>query len=861
MADQTVRVRLEANVSSYMAAMGQAALATKQVSREISGAGKTGKTELNQLGTGAMVAGGAMLAGFGLAIGASANFEAVLSDLGATTGATAAEMELLRQQALDAGQATVFSATEAATAQTLLSKAGLSTADILGGGLTGALDLAAAGQLDLEKATQITSTTMGAFKLQGGDVVRIADALAAGANKSEADVEGLGLSLQQTALVADQLGISMEASVGTLAMFAHAGLRGSDAGTSMKTMLQRFNPVSDEAAGLMEELNIQFFDAQGNFVGLEAAAGSLQAGMSGLTQEQRASAMQTIFGQDAIRAATILYEGGAPGVAEWTAKVSDAGYASELAAAKTDNLKGDVEQLGGAIETSLIQGGTQANGVLRFLTQSTTDVVSGIGSMPGPLAAVAMGFTGVTGTGLLTIGMLGTLAPKVREGLSTLESMGPAGERAASGISKSAKAAGAGAVAVAGLTLAWSMWNAEREKSKSAAERAIDLIETTGVEQARRQIEEARKQVALIDEEIANSSRDAFWDADKRADLSMMRNELVGWGNDMMVVADQADALAAATGGNADEILVWLDGQREAGNVFGSNEEALEAYQAALATGAVGLNDVSVETKIAERATEDFEDAVKALIGTQIEAFDTETDFAGALADLTDELLKNGTTLDLNTEAGRKNRDALSAAAQGALDHAVAVANETGSIQAGNDVLAAHVLQLLAVLGQLGLNRDEAMAYIAQLGLTPETLTTLVNLDTGQANAKLDELQRKARDIFASLNPFGGGPAPGKALGGDAPPHSITEVNERGVEMFTMGGKDYLMTGASGGKVTPHAQTMAALGGGTTTIVKKFDVTLSAPNYMGNERDLVRVFTPAIREEIRRLERSTAGRD
>ncbi|MEO6467503.1 MAG: phage tail tape measure protein, partial [Acidimicrobiia bacterium] len=266
---------------------------------------------MSKLGTGAMIGGGLLVAGFGLAVGAAAQFDKAMSGVGAVSDASAAQMGRLRQAALDAGKATVFSASEAATAEAELAKAGVSTADILGGALRGSLDLAAAGQLELGEAATIAAQAMNVFKLEGSDVGHVADVLAAGANKSAADVSQLGQALQQGGLLARQTGLSLEDTVGALAAFADNALIGSDAGTSLKSMLQRLTPQSKEAKDLMQELGISAYDAAGQFIGLDKFAGNLKSSLKNLTPEQRNSALATIFGSDAVRAANILYDEGA----------------------------------------------------------------------------------------------------------------------------------------------------------------------------------------------------------------------------------------------------------------------------------------------------------------------------------------------------------------------------------------------------------------------------------------------------------------------------------------------------------------------------------------------------------------------
>ena len=150
---------------------------------------------------------------------------------------------------------------------------------------------------------------MNVFGLGGDQVAHIADVLAtAGANKSAADVGQLGDALRQGGLVAKQTGLSMEETVGVLSMFADSALVGSDAGTSLKTMLQRLVPQSDEAADAMARLGLDFFDAQGQFVGIAEVARQLQTSLGGLSDAQRQQALTTLFGSDAVRAASILME-------------------------------------------------------------------------------------------------------------------------------------------------------------------------------------------------------------------------------------------------------------------------------------------------------------------------------------------------------------------------------------------------------------------------------------------------------------------------------------------------------------------------------------------------------------------------
>jgi TP901 family phage tail tape measure protein len=371
----TVYVDVKAETSGFLRDVTQAG---QGAARSLAGLAASGaKTVLSDIGT----MGGTAALGLGVlggaALKASSDFDAAMSGVQAVSNASVQELDALRDAALEAGKATVFSASDAAVAQGELAKAGIGTADILSGALRGSLDLAAAGQLELGRAAEISAQAMNLFNLQGSDVSRVADVLAAGANKSAADVEQLAQGMQQGGLVAGQLGLSLEDTVGVLSLFADNALVGSDAGTSLKTMLQRLVPTTKEQTNMMNELGLSFFDADGKFVGLEETARRLQTQMGGLTDEQRLNAMTTIFGADAIRAANLLYQSGAEGVRDYTAAVNDQGAAQRMASTMLDNLKGDVEAFKGSAETALIQIGGLLDGTARAITQAATDGLNG----------------------------------------------------------------------------------------------------------------------------------------------------------------------------------------------------------------------------------------------------------------------------------------------------------------------------------------------------------------------------------------------------------------------------------------------------------------------------------------------------
>lgn len=410
--DRVVKVSLVANATQLIAETEKAALKVRQLGSEADKLAQK-RQAFTDLGRSAMLLGTALAVGVGLAIAKFAEFDQAMSNVQAATQESAANMYLLRDAALEAGARTVFTATEAANAIEELGKNGLTTAEILGGGLNAALSLASAGQLGVARAAEVAALSMKQFKLSGQELPHVADLLAAGAGKAAGDVDDMAQALAQGGLVAHSTGLTIEETTGVLAAFADNALIGSDAGTSLKTMLQRLTPQSKEAADKMSELGISAYDAKGNFIGAAAFAGNLRESLMRLTPQERSAAEAIIFGSDAVRAANVLFNEGAEGIQKYIDQTDDSGYAAKVAADRLNNLAGDVEKLGGSFDTALIKTGAGANQVLRDMVQYTTFVVDGLGSIPGPALTTGLSIAGVAAAVLLVAGATFTVIPRL----------------------------------------------------------------------------------------------------------------------------------------------------------------------------------------------------------------------------------------------------------------------------------------------------------------------------------------------------------------------------------------------------------------------------------------------------------------
>ena len=308
-----------------------------------------------QLGVVAGAAGAVGLAFSG--IQKAMDFESQMSTIKALTGASAAEMKKMTDLAMEMGAKTKYSALEAGQGIEELLKAGLTPAQVKAGGLESALNLATAGGLDLAKASEIMSTALNAFKDDAMSASDAANILAGTANASATSVEELQYGIAQVGAVASGIGMSFKDVNIAMGLFANNGLKGSDAGTSLKTMLSNLEPKTKKANEAMMDLGIvtrdganAFYDSQGNIKSMASIAGTLKESMKGLTAQQRQVYLYSMFGSDAIRAGNILFKEGAEGVKKFTSEMSKV-TALDVAKEKMNNAAGAVEQFKGALET------------------------------------------------------------------------------------------------------------------------------------------------------------------------------------------------------------------------------------------------------------------------------------------------------------------------------------------------------------------------------------------------------------------------------------------------------------------------------------------------------------------------------
>jgi len=407
--------------------------AFKKLAKDIKKA-KDRYKELNEtvkkIGTGMLVAGAVMAAALLVPINNAAELEAKLSSLKAVTASTVIEMKAYKSMARSVADLG-FNATEATGAIEELAKAGVSAKAIMNGGLRGALYLAVAGEINVADAAEIASTALNAFKRDNLTVVQAADILAGAANASATDISRLKLGLSQCAAVSSAAGLSFKDTANTLAVFSQNGLQGSDAGTSLKTMLMNLQPRSDEQVATFIQLGLAtgklvkvtkdgtpkfklmsnlFYDSKGKMKNMAQIAELLKSKMKHLTDQQRGFALETMFGSDAIRAGNILYKEGAKGINDMAAAMSKTKIA-DVAIQKIDNFQGGMKIFGALmynIGASLGEAFLPALKLilkgLNFLAKKFDSLPQGVKSFIAISAALTAGLLilgGVIGTVLI----------------------------------------------------------------------------------------------------------------------------------------------------------------------------------------------------------------------------------------------------------------------------------------------------------------------------------------------------------------------------------------------------------------------------------------------------------------------------
>ncbi|MFS0953699.1 phage tail tape measure protein [Enterococcus durans] len=322
---------------------------------------------------------------FGVGVAAAkvgGDFEEQMSRVKAISGATGKSFDELRQQAVDLGAKTAFSAKESAAGMENLASAGFDAQEILQA-MPGLLDLAAVSGGDVALASENAASALRGFNLDASQAGHVADIFARAAADTNAEVADMGEAMKYIAPVANAMGLSIEEVSAAIGIMSDAGIKGSQAGTSLRGALSRLAKPTKPMIDVMNDLGLSFYDAEGKMKPLKDQIGMLKDAFKGLTPEQQQNALVTLYGQESLSGMMALIDKGPEKLGKLTTSLKNSdGAADEMARTMQDNAKSSIEQMFGALESAAIVIQKILAPSIRKVADTVSDLVEKFVSAP-----------------------------------------------------------------------------------------------------------------------------------------------------------------------------------------------------------------------------------------------------------------------------------------------------------------------------------------------------------------------------------------------------------------------------------------------------------------------------------------------
>lgn len=312
---------------------------------------------------------------------ASSGFEKSMSRVKAITGSTGEQFDLLRRTAMELGRTTQFSASQAANAMSQFAIAGFEVTDIVSA-MPHALNLAAAGELNMSEAAGIASNIMRGMGLTAEELARATDVMTAAFTTSNTDLRQLGEAMKFVGPVAKTTGKDLEEIVSVIQVLSNAGIQASMAGTSLRRILSKLAEESGKSSGPFQELGVQITDSNGKIRNMADIVRDLNKAMEGMDEAEKASWIMQQFGQRAGPAMSALLNTGQGALREYQKELAgSAGLAERIAEEQMDNLRGSITKMLSALEGAAISIGTVFHGALRKAADVIQDAASWMGNL------------------------------------------------------------------------------------------------------------------------------------------------------------------------------------------------------------------------------------------------------------------------------------------------------------------------------------------------------------------------------------------------------------------------------------------------------------------------------------------------
>ena len=376
------------------------------------------------------------VAGLGTAaVKTAADFDSQMSKVSAISGATGDDLDKLREKAREMGAKTKFSASEAGAAFEYMAMAGWKTEDMLGG-IEGIMNLAAASGEDLATTSDIVTDALTAFGLSASDSGHFADVLAAASSNANTNVSMMGETFKYAAPIAGALGFSVEDTAEAIGLMANAGIKGSQAGTSLRTIMNNLAGEVKICGDAIGTVTIQTTNADGSMRELSDILADCRAAFSQLSESEQAAAAEALVGKNAMSGFLALMNAGEGDINKLSSAIENCdGTSQKMAETMQDNLEGQLTILKSQLQELAISFGEILMPVVRDfvsglqklvdwfngLSDGTKRLITTLALLVAAIGPVLI----IVGKVMSAVGTIMTWAPKIAGAVSTVMSWGP----------------------------------------------------------------------------------------------------------------------------------------------------------------------------------------------------------------------------------------------------------------------------------------------------------------------------------------------------------------------------------------------------------------------------------------------------
>jgi len=806
MADKTIAVKLRAQTAEYQTAMAAASRSTVQFRDHVLRDNRRSQAAMRQLGQGAIIAGGAILAGFGLAAKAAIDFESAFAGVRKTVEGTPEQLDAIRQGIRDMANELPAGREEIAGVAEAAGQLGIATDNVLGfsrvmidlGNTTNlsAKDAATA----LARFANITQLSQQDFDRLGAVIVDLGNNFAT----TEAEIVDFGLRI---AAAGNQIGLSEAEILGFATALSSVGLAAESGGTALSRVFLEMDKAVIaggerlEVFALTAGMTVEAFrrgfqeDAAGAAVAFIDGLRRIQESGGNVHATLEALGFQNVRVRDTLLRATaagdLLTDALDRGTTAWdenTALAEEAERRYETTAAKLKVLWNQLTDVAVTIGDALIPVIQQLVGALAPLVNLAAGGAEAFGSLPGPIRSAIIYLGLLAGAGLIAFGVflrLSEMVIRTRSALIALNLTRTASALTsfAGGASSLVRAAGPLAPILAGVafTIARIGQTAANERDKiealaqslasggdSALKAEAELASMRAeIEANRAEFDSLSKHSQLSDwglrltRDARRLERQLGEVADRHSELNeeMTASETVS-ARLTRARAAYADALHGGaaekevTAARRELFLATVDQERIDREVASVQSDV----QAALGGTEDAMGDLGEATSDTVDELEAFQQIIAGFFTLDVES--ALIAYEEAFVDLRDAIAENGNTLDINTEQGRANRDVMIQATEKALALAEAYVTQHDNAEAAAFVIAGHAKRLVEEATEAGLSEDAALDYAAALLEIPserrteiESTSDLAKIAVDLYMASLDEIPReKTTDVNVQVN-------------------------------------------------------------------------------------------------------------